>query len=118
MSNTNFLAEIQRKNVRALLDYHNMSIQELAKLSGYNRSALSHTFGDVRKPADPSEEKLKLVADVFKIWHGLLSQRDFDPRKTNKPYESMTITLQLDNLTETQANNLEKLFIQLKELVV
>lgn len=116
MTHTNFLAEIKRENVRALLAHHDMGLQELSKVTGINRSRLSTYFGKVVRVHVVPDEVMAKIADVFKIWHGLLNQRDFDPAKTNKPLTSITLTLQLDNLSTAQANSLEKLCKQLGDL--
>jgi hypothetical protein len=112
------LAQIQRKNVRALMDHWGLSIADLGRLSGLKRSGLSQAFGDVKKESAISDESLMAIGNAFKIWSGLLNQRDFCPKKTSRPHQSLTLTLDLQNLSQAQANQLDKLIGSLKDLVV
>ena len=76
------------------------------------RTTLSHAFGDVGKPSLPSEEMMTAVGNAFKMWGGLLSQRDFCAKKqSNKPHQTVTLNLTLDmsNLSTEQLKALKTL---------
>lgn len=91
---TNRLAEIQRKNVRGLMEHLSLTAPDMAELTGMSRGSIANTFGG--KPRTiPSKRTMKALYKVFEMVAGSLERSDFDPTTVGLKEEGATPTTAL-----------------------
>ena len=115
MNVTNPLAEIHRVNVKKLTCFHKISQRELADKIGVGRSILKDSFGDSKRPRDPSEKTMLAITNYYQIWQGALDDRDFDPKKVFPP--GVNITINLRNVDPKAAVHIKKLMQTIEALL-
>lgn len=116
----NPLAVIRRANVLALMEYHNVTRQDLTKGTKLSSTTVLTNFGDETttsriRPA--SNHTIDIVCTYFKLWPGALDVRAFDPEATPLPHTSLSLTINVKNIDDLQMRKFKKLLDKLGDLV-
>ena len=110
----NPLATIRRDNVRRMMEYHDVKLEEITRGTRLSNATVRQAFGgniDQVKPA--SQLTMDTVSNFFKVWHGALDIRDFDPSNFPAPRTSLQLTINVQNANGAEVKKIKKLFRQL-----